>query len=295
MAITAQLVKDLRERTGAGMMECKRALVETSGDLDAAIELMRKTGQAKAEKKAGRTAAEGIVISLTDENAKKALLLEINSETDFVGRDDNFKSFAEKVALVALEKEIGSIETLLSINLNSDEALTVEDARLALISKVGENIQLRRIKLIKSDSGSLGCYVHGGRIGVLTHVSGGNIDLAKDIAMHIAASNPECIYPSEVSEELIKKEKEIFMAQASKEGKPAEIIEKMVAGRIKKFLNETCLVGQEFVKDPSVTVEKVLKDKGAEVKEFYRFELGEGIEKEKNNFADEVMSQVRGA
>ncbi len=292
MAITAQLVKDLRERTGAGMMECKKALVETSGDLDAAVELMRKKGQAKAEKKSGRTAAEGVVIARVDEQGQKAILLEINSETDFVGRDDNFKSFASQVADVALAQSIAEVETLATASIDGS---TVEEARLALISKVGENIQIRRIQLFTAQEGTFGSYVHTGRIGVIAHLTSSDATLAKDIAMHVAACNPECVNADEVPQDLIEKEKEIFSAQALKEGKPEAIVEKMVSGRIKKFLNEICLVGQEFVKDPSLTVEKVLAEQGAEVKSFCRFELGEGIEKEESNFADEVMSQVRGA
>lgn len=295
MAITAQLVKDLRERTGAGMMECKKALVETSGDLDAAIALMRKKGQAKAEKKSGRTAAEGVVIGLVDDSGQKAVLLEINSETDFVGRDDNFKSFSAQVASVALENSIDNVDALLAAGIDFEGASNVEEARLALISKVGENIQIRRVQFFNVKEGVLSSYVHSGRIGVIAHISGSDAKLAKDIAMHVAASNPQCVLAEEVPEELVTKEKEIFVAQALKEGKPQEIVEKMVAGRIKKFLNEICLVGQEFVKDPSLTVEKVLKQSDAKVYSFCRFELGEGIEKEESNFADEVMSQVRGA
>lgn len=292
MAITAALVKELRERTGAGMMECKKALVETDGDLDAAIELMRKSGAAKADKKAGRVAAEGkIEIASSDDGATVALV-EINSETDFAAKDDNFLTFAKAVANCALANEAADAEALSGMTMESGE--TVEDARKALIAKIGENMTVRRCTIIKRQGDSLGIYSHGARIGVIVDLKGGDEELAKDIAMHIAASKPVCVSQDDVPADLVEKEKEIFAAQAAESGKPADIIEKMVTGRIKKFLNEQCLYGQPFVKDPDQNVEKLLKSNNASVVSFSRLEVGEGIEKKSENFADEVMAQVKG-
>ena len=289
MAITAELVKKLRQITDAPMMDCKRALVKTDGDIDAAIEHMRKSGQAKAEKKAGRVTAEGVLLTAIDGGV--AVLVEINSETDFVARDENFLQFANSVTALALQEKCDDVAKLSEMTLpNSDQ--TVEQARQALISKVGENINLRRIGLTVTD-GTIGSYVHGGRIGVLVSLQGGDEALAKDIAMHIAASAPQVVKPEQVDPALVAKEREIFSAQAEQSGKPAEIIAKMVDGRINKFLKEVSLVGQPFVKDPDQNVGALLKSANADVIGFIRFVLGEGIEKEDVNFADEVMAQVQ--
>ena len=292
MAITAALVKELRERTGAGMMECKKALVETNGDIDAAIEQMRKAGLAKADKKAGRTAAEGLVAIKTSSDGKQAAIVEVNSETDFVAKGDDFINFADAIAARVLSSKPADLDALMAMPLEEGGA-SVEDARKALIAKLGENMSVRRFELVDTN-GVAASYMHGSRIGVLVELEGGDDALGRDLAMHIAASRPVCVDESEVSAELIEKEKEIFSAQAAESGKPADIITKMVDGRIKKFLQEITLVGQPFVKDPDQTVEKLLKAAGAKVIRFIRFEVGEGIEKKTENFADEVMAQVKG-
>lgn len=289
MAITAALVKELRERTGAGMMECKKALVETDGDLDAAIEHMRKSGLAKADKKAGRVAAEGVVMIELSEDGKSAAMVEINSETDFVSQGDDFKGFAAAVTAAALSKMPETLEALMELPLDGG---SVNEVRQALVAKIGENIQVRRFSTFKTDH-QFGTYLHGTRIGVLVEIKGGNDDLAKDVAMHVAASRPICVAASDVPADLLEKEKEIFTAQAKDSGKPDNIIEKMVEGRIRKYLAEVTLLGQPFVKDPDQSVEKLLKSKDAEVLCFQRMEVGEGIEKKTENFADEVMAQVR--
>lgn len=292
MAVTAALVKELRERTSAGMMECKKALVASNGDIEAAIEAMRKSGQAKAAKKAGRTAAEGVIRVAISEDAKNAIMVEINCETDFVSRDESFKAFTDQVAQSILKDRPANIEDLGALTLSgADQSL--EESRLALVSKVGENVQVRRFVEITSD-GTLSAYTHGDRIGVLVAVSNDDVTLARDIAMHIAASNPQVVYPEDVSAELVSKEKEIFTAKAAESGKPAEIVEKMVTGQVKKFLNEVSLVGQPFVKNPDQTVGQLLESQKAQVTAFERFEVGEGIEKKEENFAEEVMAQVRG-
>lgn len=292
MAITAALVKELRERTGAGMMECKKALVETDGDIDAAIEAMRKSGAAKADKKAGRVAAEGkIEMAVSDDGAMLAMV-EVNSETDFAAKDDNFAGFATAVAAAALAGEAADAEALSAMTLASGE--TVDDARKNLISKIGENITVRRCNIIKRQGDHLGVYAHGARIGVVVDLKGGSEELAKDLAMHIAASKPVCVAQADVPADMVEKEKEIFSAQAAESGKPAEIIEKMVTGRIAKFLNEQALYGQPFVKDPDQKVEKLLKAADASVVSFSRLEVGEGIEKKVENFADEVKAQLEG-
>lgn len=291
MAVTAAMVKDLRERTGAGMMECKNALVEAGGDIEAAIEQLRKSGLAQADKKAGRTAAEGkVALAVADDNSK-AVLVEVNSETDFVAKDDNFVSFADAVAQNALEHGGSGLDALMSSNVNGS---TVEEARQALVSKIGENIQVRRLALLDSD-GVLGAYVHGGKIGVLVELEGGDESLARDIAMHIAAMNPEFISADNVPADVVAKEKEILIAQAQDSGKPAEIIEKMVSGRLRKHLSEITLLGQPFVKDSDLTVEQLLSQAGASVKGFERLVVGEGIEKEESDFAAEVLQQARGS
>lgn len=289
-AITAALVKELRERSGAGMMECKKALVAANGDIEVAMDEMRKSGQAKADKKAGRVAADGkIEIKLSDD-AKTAVMIEINSETDFVARDESFNRFTSDVADLALQTQTAEIDVLNTEKMPIGE--TVEEARKNLISKIGENIQLRRV-LFVATSGVIGAYVHGGRIGVLVDMEGGDAELAKDIAMHVAASNPIVVSPSDVPEDVIAREKEIYIAQAQESGKPAEIIEKMIGGRMTKFLDEVSLVGQPFVKDPSQKVADLLKANNAKVINFTRFLVGEGIEKEETNFAEEVMQQVK--
>jgi len=288
MSITASQVKELRERTGAGMMECKKALVETGGDMDAAIEHLRKSGLAKADKKSGRVAAEGAIIQAGDEN--HSVLVEINCETDFVAKDSNFRTFAEEVAQLALGVE--TIEALNAATMASGQS--VEDTRQQLVAKLGENIQLRRLTHLKAENGVVASYLHGGRIGVLTAVSGDDVELARDIAMHIAALNPAYRDVADVPEDAVAKEKEILIAQAAESGKPPEIVEKMVSGRLNKHLAEITLTGQPFVKDGDVTVGKLLKGKGAEVLEFVRLEVGEGIEKEESDFAAEVMQQARG-
>ncbi len=291
MAITASLVKELRERTGAGMMECKKALVEMDGDIDAAIEHMRKTGMAKADKKAGRAAAEGLIAIKTSADNKTAVIVEVNSETDFVAKADDFQNFVNEIADKALAEQPEDVDALLNVKLANGE--TVEQNRKALIAKLGENMSVRRFDILKAN-GELSAYSHGSRIGVVVDLEGGDSELGKDLAMHIAASRPVCVDESGVPQETLDKEKEIYSAQAAESGKPAEIIEKMVQGRIKKFLKEITLLGQPFVKDPDQTIEKLLKSKNATVHRFVRFEVGEGIEKKSENFADEVMAQVKG-
>ncbi len=291
MAITAALVKELRERTGAGMMECKKALVETDGDIDAAIEQMRKSGMAKADKKAGRAASEGLLGIKTSDDNKTAVIVEINSETDFVSKGDAFKEFVANVTDLVLAEKPADLDALLAAKLQSGS--TVEDARKELIAQLGENMSVRRFEIINA-KGQVAVYSHGSRIGVIVDVEGGDAELGKDLAMHIAASRPICVDESSVPQAELDKEKEIYTAQAQESGKPAEIIEKMVQGRIKKFLKEITLLGQPFVKDPDQTVEKLLKDNGASVVSFVRLEVGEGIEKKQENFADEVMAQVKG-
>lgn len=293
MAITALQVKELRERTGAGMMECKKALTEANGDIDAAIEAMRKSGLAKADKKSGRTAAEGIINIKVAEGSQSAVMLELNCETDFVARDENFTSFAAKVVDSALANKLDKVEDLLAQPCDGEQ--TFADNLTALIAKIGENMTVRRLSHLEISEGCLGCYIHGGRIGVLVHLVGGDEDLAKDVAMHIAASNPRVINPEDFPEDELAKEREIYLAKSKDSGKPAEIVEKMIKGQINKFLNQVSLQGQPFVKDPDVTVGQLLKNQKAEVKQFFRFEVGEGIEKEVTDFAEEVMSQVRGS
>lgn len=288
MQITAAMVKELRERTGAGMMECKKALSEASGDMDAAIELMRKSGQAKADKKASRVAAEGTVVMVVSADKKQGVILEVNCETDFVGKDDNFLKFSHQVAEVILAHAPGDVEALMAMEVAGD---TLENTRQALVSKIGENIQVRRFEIVQTD-GMLGSYSHGSRIGVMVAMENGSDELCKDIAMHIAASKPACVDESNVPADLLQQEKDIFTAQAEASGKPAEIIEKMVQGRIKKYLGEITLMGQPFVKDPDKSVEKLLAEHSAKVVSFYRYEVGEGIEKKSENFAEEVMAQV---
>jgi elongation factor Ts len=294
MAVTAALVKELRERTGAGMMECKKALTENGGDIDAAIEAMRKSGQAKAAKKAGRIAADGVVVVKISADGKRGVILEINSETDFVAKDTGFQAFAEAAAEQALAGGAGDVDALAQQPMPGSEG-TVDQAREALIAKIGENVQLRRLVRFDQAAGVLCAYRHGLRIGVVVEIEGGDEALGKDLAMHIAASNPMCVDASQVPPEALEKEKEIFRAQALQSGKPEAIVEKMIGGRVRKYLEEVTLLGQPFVKVPDQTVEKLLKQAGARVVRFSRIEVGEGIEKRAENFAEEVMAQVRGA
>jgi len=294
MQITATMVKELRERTGAGMMDCKKALEEANGDIETAIEEMRKSGIAKAAKKAGRVAAEGQVIIRQAEDAGKTVVLEINCETDFVAKDESFGQFADAVADTVIAGNPDSVEALHKLPLAGAAGLSVEEARTQLVAKIGENISVRRFILV-NHKGISGTYLHGVRIGVLVDINGGDSELARDIAMHIAASKPVCIDETEVPQELLEQEKTVFTAQAQESGKPADIIEKMVSGRITKFLKEITLLGQPFVKDPDMTVEKLLKSRGATVNSFVRYEVGEGIEKKTDNFVEEVMAQAKGA
>ena len=293
MAITASMVKELRERTGAGMMDCKKMLTETNGDMEAAIDLMRKSGAAKADKKSGRVAAEGIIVITVSDDAKEASIVEVNCETDFVAKDEGFIAFAKAVGARVLADKPADVEALSSLPLDSGE--TVEEVRTGLIAKIGENIKVRRFEIISTDSGSVYDYSHGSRIGVAVAMTGGDETLGKDIAMHIAASRPMCISEKDVPADVLEKEKEILIAQAEGSGKPKEIIEKMVEGRMRKYLAEITLVGQPFVKDPDKTVGDLLKEAGAEVTDFVRYEVGEGIEKKQEDFAAEVMAQVKGS
>jgi len=289
MAITAALVKELRERTGAGMMECKKMLTETDGDIELAIEEMRKRGAAQADKKAGRIAAEGTIVTLTE--GAKGVAIEVNSETDFSAKDEFFVAFSNQVAQAVLANSPADLNALASLSLDTGE--TVEEARQALIQKIGENISVRRFEIVEAGDGEvIGAYQHGNKISVLTKVSGGSEELAKDISMHVAASKPVCVSADQVPAELLAKEREIFAAQAAESGKPPEIMEKMVDGRIRKYLNEVTLHGQAFVKDPDQTVEKLLKSASAEVAQFVRYEVGEGIEKKEDDFVSEVMAQA---
>ncbi len=295
MAITAAQVKELRERTGSGMMECKKALTDADGDLDVAIEALRKAGMAKADKKASRIAAEGlVVIEMSDDN-KTAAVVEVNCETDFVAKKDDFQAFASSIAKRVLADNPADIDALLAMPLNDGDATTIEDARKALIATIGENITVRRFMRIET-SGLLAAYAHGVRIGVLVELDGGDANLGKDLAMHIAAHDPRpvCVSEEQVPAELIEGERNIFTAQARESGKPDNIIEKMIEGRIRKYLGEITLLGQSFVKNPDLTVGQLLEQAGARVSRFERIELGEGIEKKSENFADEVMAQVKG-
>ena len=291
MAITAALVKELRDRTGAGMMDCKKALVETNADLEAAIDLMRASGAAKAAKKAGRVASEGLVnVTISDDN-KQAAILEVNSETDFVTKGSAFIDFVDSLGRLALKNKPESAESFLGQKLDSGE--TVDEARENIIAKIGENISVRRVQIISTETGILGAYKHGDRIAVLTVLASQDSALAKDVAMHIAASRPECISEDQLSEELLEREKAIFIEQARESGKPDNIIEKMIVGRMKKFVNEVTLYGQSFVKDPDVTVGELVKSNNSKVESFVRYEVGEGIEKKEDNFVEEVMAQAQ--
>ena len=292
MQITASMVKELRERTGAGMMDCKKALQETAGDIEAAIEAMRKSGVAKAAKKAGRIAAEGTIVVAAAADDSRALVLEVNCETDFVARDENFQGFAHSLAEALLEQGDETPEAYAATSLNGG-AQAAEDARQELVTKLGENISVRRhARVQQSSGGALGIYVHGIRIGVVVDLSVDNADLAKDLAMHIAAASPLCVAEQDVPADVLAKERDIQLAQAAQSGKPDAIVEKMVSGRMRKFLQENTLLGQAFVKDPDVTIAALLKKHNAVVNDFVRYEVGEGLEKKEDNFAAEVMQQA---
>ncbi|MCH8059111.1 MAG: elongation factor Ts [Proteobacteria bacterium] len=290
MSISASMVKELRERTGAGMMECKRALVATDGDLDAAVDVLRKSGQAIADKKASRIAADGRIVVLQDGN--RAVIVEVNSETDFVAKDENFVAFVQAVAAAALASGTTDVEAFAQVELA--DGRSVEAARTELVAKIGENISVRRIASVIAD-GEISSYTHGARIGAVVAFDGGDEVLGRDIAMHVAASKPMCIDESGVPAETLESEHRILTEQARDSGKPEEIVEKMIAGRINKFLKQVTLLGQPFVKDPDISVGKLLSDAGATVTAFVRFEVGEGIEKKEENFAKEVMKQIEDA
>ncbi len=289
MEIKPALVKELRERTGAGMMDCKRALVEAAGDIEAAADILRRAGQAKADKKASRVAAEGAVVAQEEPGAGRYVLVEVNSETDFVAKDDNFRQFVEQVAAVALKGDTDSVEALMAAEAGGQ---SLEDARQALVAKVGENISVRRFERLNS-KGTVGCYIHMGRIGVLVELEGGSEALARDLAMQVAAVAPRFVSGDDVPADELAKEREILSAQAAQEGKPPEIVAKMVEGRLRKHVDEITLTGQPFVKDPDRRVRDLLKAEGARVVRFIRYEVGEGIEKEQVDFAQEVMAQAK--
>ena len=293
--ISAAMVKELGERTASGMMECKRALVEAEGDMELAIENMRKSGLAKADKKSGRIAAEGIIGVKVSEDGKAVAIVDINCETDFVAKADDFVGFVNSVTLALLNAEnIETEEQLLAMPL--EDGISVDEMRRGLISKLGENITVRRFDRFKTNEGGTACYLHGSKIGVIVELSTPDQELGKDIAMHIAASKPLCVSEDEVSADTIAKEKEIFLAQQEEKikGKPADIVEKMVSGRVSKFLAEVTLLGQAFIKDDKMTIAQLVASKGNNALRFVRFEVGEGIEKKEENFAEEVMAQVRG-
>jgi len=283
--MSAALVKELRERTGLGLLECKKALASAGGDIEAAIEELRKSSGMKAAKKAGRTAADGVVAIRITEDGKSGVIGEINSETDFVARDENFVGFVSQVMDKAVELQTDDVAAIAGGD--------IEEARQALVQKIGENISVRRVGVVSAPDGVVGGYVHGNnRIAVLVELSGGDEELAKDVAMHVAAVNPAVVAPADMPEEQLQKEREIYTAQAAESGKPPEIVEKMIDGRIRKYLAENSLTEQAFVKDPDITVGKLVKAAGASIAGFTRFEVGEGIEVEKVDFAAEVAAQL---
>jgi len=291
MNITAALVKDMRERTGLGMMECKKALTEAGGDIEAAIDLMRKAGAARADKKAGRTAADGAIVLSASADGRSVALTEVNSETDFVAKDAGFLAFAQAVGDLVLGKAPADVEQLSGLSLADG---TVEEARQQLVAKIGENIRVRRFARRQTASGVIGSYLHGSRIGVLVELEGGDAALARDIAMHVAASRPVCVSAEQIPADVLAREKEIYDAQAAESGKPEDIRARMVEGRLRKYAAEVTLHGQPFVKDPDTTVEQLLKKAGARVVGFDRLEVGEGIDKQADDFVAEVMKQARG-
>ncbi len=290
MSVSAALVKEMRERTGLGMMECKRALTETNGDVEAAIDLMRKAGAARADKKAGRTAADGVIVLAASEDGRTLALTEVNSETDFVAKDAGFLAFARAVGALVLGAAPSDVEHLSTLAMDGG---TVEEARQQLVAKIGENLRVRRFVRREAGAGVIGSYVHGTRIGVLVHLEGGDLELARDLAMHVAASRPLCVSSEQIPAEVLAREKEIYDAQAAESGKPEDIRAKMVEGRIRKYAAEITLLGQPFVKDPDMTIEQLLKRNGARVLGFDRLEVGEGIEKQADDFVAEVMKQAR--
>ncbi len=294
MQISAAQVKTLRERTGAGMMECKKALVEAGGDIEVAVEVMRKSGAAKADKKAGRVAADGMVGMAVAGDGLRAAMVEVNSETDFVAKEENFQGFVQALADIVLREQPADVEALSALTPEEFGGDTVEDTRRELVAKVGENIAIRRLEVMAAAGDRIGKYQHGARIAVLVDMTGGSDELARDVAMHVAASRPVCLNEDSIPAGMLDKEREIFAAQAAESGKPPEIVEKMVAGRIKKFVKEVTLLGQPFIKDPDTTVGKLLTDQGARVNAYVRMEVGEGIEKKAENFAEEVAAQARG-
>ena len=284
------MVKELRERTGSGMMECKKALVEANGDMELAVENMRKSGLAKADKKSGRIAAEGLIGAQISADGKTAVMVEVNCETDFVAKAEDFVGFVKAIVAGLLTNDVADNDQLLTMPLSGGES--VDDVRRALIAKLGENITVRRFEKYQTAAGGTACYLHGSKIGVIVELASPDADLGKDIAMHIAASKPICVSEDQVSAETIEKEKEIFRAQAAESGKPADIIEKMVGGRVSKFLAEVTLYGQAFIKDDKITVGKLVASKSNKVIRFARYEVGEGIDKGTTDFAAEVMAQV---
>ncbi len=290
MRITAAMVRELRERTGVGMMECKRFLVEAGGDIERALELLRKSGRGRADRKAGRTAAEGVI--LIETGGRTHVLVEINCETDFVARDEQFQAFAKAVAQAILEHAPAGLEEVAALETAGG---SVEQRRLELVGKIGENVQVRRFERVSLHGDVAAVYLHSGRIGVLVDLSGGDEALARDVAMHVAASRPLCVSEKDVPAGVLDKERAVLRTQAEASGKPPEIVEKMVQGRLRKFLSEVTLLGQPFVKDPDQSVAELLKPRAAVVNAFYRFEVGEGIEKKQEDFAAEVEAQVKAA
>lgn len=290
--ISASLVKELRDRTSVGFADCKKALIATDGDIEKAVDHLRTAGQAKADKKSGRTAAEGIILIRASDDNKTVVMVDVNCETDFTARDESFVKFANDVADLALSANTSTLEDLLAADLNG---ITVEAARQAIVTKIGENINIRRLTYLHTDANTLGVYVHGGKIGATVELESGDAVLAKDLAMHVAACNPMVVSAEDVPAETIAREKEIYIAQAIESGKPQEIAEKMVTGKLRKYMEEVSLIGQPFVKDPSTRVQDLLAQSKSSVKSFHRFEVGEGIEIEETDFAAEVMEQIKGA
>ena len=290
MTISAALVKELRERTGAGMMDCKKALIQTNGDIEQGIELLRTLGVASAEKKSGRIAAEGAIVQLVSEDRSLGVLVEINCETDFVAKDNSFKEYATAVAQCLLAGDQNTMKELEESELHPD--ISVNQARQELISKIGENISVRRFDKLRSPDGLVAGYLHGGRIGVLVSMSECDVGLGKDIAMHIAASRPICVTEDDVPEEVIEAERSIFVAQAKESGKSDDIVARMVDGKLKKFMKENTLLGQDYVKDPDITVGTLIASANAKVCEMLRYEVGEGLEKRDDDFVAEVIAQA---
>lgn len=294
MEITADMVKELRTRTGAGMMECKKALQEAGGDMDGAIEAMRKSGLAKADKKAGRVAAEGVILARMSDDGRTGVLVEINSESDFVAKNEDFQDFAERVARRVLEHAPANVEELSGMALGDGDERDIATANKELVAKIGENIEVRRFERREAEAGRIATYMHGQRIGVLVEFTGDDDQVGRDIAMHVAASQPVALNADEVPADQLEKERTFLEEQARESGKPEEIVKKMVEGRIRKHLGEITLMGQPFVKDPDQTVDDMLKAKNGDALFFRRYEVGEGKEKKEENFAEEVRAQVEG-